>query len=119
GLSAVAQVEQAMKKRNLQIVAIGKVDGNSVDVAEAVKAIAKPHLQVVVMITAYKPGAAFIKAMYKAGHYPKFMNLSFVGSKALARELGDEARGVGIAQVVPFPWSQGAPVVNEYQKLLT
>ena len=67
------------------------------------------------MISAYKSCAAFIKAMKKAGSNPQFMNVSFVGSKALAAELGAEGRGVGISQVVPFPWNtrhagrQGVP----------
>ena len=46
------------------------------------------------------------------------MNVSFVGSKALAAELGPEGRGVAISQVVPFPWNTGSPVVKEYQKAL-
>ena len=40
------------------------------------------------------------------------MNVSFVGTKALAAELGDSGRGVGISQVVPFPWNLSAPVVK-------
>jgi ABC-type branched-subunit amino acid transport system substrate-binding protein len=33
-------------------------------------------------------------------------------------ELGADGRGVGISQVVPFPWNAGVPVVREYQKLV-
>ena len=36
----------------------------------------------------------------------------------LAQELGNDARGIGISQVVPFPWNIGTPVVKEYQKLM-
>ena len=71
------------------------------------------------MISAYKSCAAFIKAMKQASSNPQFMNVSFVGSKALADELKEDGRGVGISQVVPFPWSAGTPVVKEYQKLMT
>ena len=46
------------------------------------------------------------------------MNVSFVGSKALAtRDSAPKGRGVGISQVVPFPWNLGTPVVKEYQQL--
>ena len=55
------------------------------------------------MISAYKSCAAFITAMKQAHSNPQFMNVSFVGSKALATELGESGRGVGISQVVPFP----------------
>ena len=104
GKAGLAGVERAMQKRNLKIVATGTVERNTVDVAAAVKAIGKADPQGVVMISAYKSCAAFIKAMRAAGHNPQFMNVSFVGSKALAHEAGPAGRGVGISQVVPFPW---------------
>jgi ABC-type branched-subunit amino acid transport system substrate-binding protein len=56
--------------------------------------------------------------MKQAGSPTRFYNVSFVGSRALAAELGAEGFGVGISQVVPFPWSGTIPVVREYQKLL-
>ena len=56
--------------------------------------------------------------MHAAGSNPTFWNVSFVGSKALAKELGDEGRGVQISQVVPFPWDVGVPVVKEYRSAI-
>jgi ABC-type branched-subunit amino acid transport system substrate-binding protein len=119
GKAGLTGVERAMAARNVKIVALGTVERNSVDVAAAVKEIAAKDPQAVVMISAYKSCAAFIKAMKKAGSNPQFMNVSFVGSKALAAELGAEGRGVGISQVVPFPWNLGTPIVKEYQRHLT
>jgi ABC-type branched-subunit amino acid transport system substrate-binding protein len=118
GKAGLAGVQRAMDKRNLKIIATGTVERNTVDVAAAVKTIAKVEPQAVIMISAYKSCAAFIKAMRAAGSNPQFMNVSFVGSKALAHETGAEGRGVGISQVVPFPWNFSAPVVKEYQQLL-
>ena len=118
GQAGLSGVTAAMKKRNLEIAVTGKVERNTVNVGEAVKAIAKTDPQAVVMISAYTSCAAFIKEMIKAGSVPQFVNVSFVGSKALSKELGDEGRGVGISQVVPFPWNAGTPVVKEYQKLM-
>jgi branched-chain amino acid transport system substrate-binding protein len=116
GKAGLTGVERAMAKRNLKLGATGTVERNSVDVAAAVKAIAASDPQAVVMISAYKSCGAFIKEMKKAGSSPQFMNVSFVGSKALAAELGDLGRGVGIAQVVPFPWNPATPVVRDYQR---
>ena len=107
-----------MARRNLKIVATGTVERNTVDVAAAVEAIGKADAQAVVMISAYKSCAAFIKAMRAAGYSPQFINVSFVGSKALAKEAGAAGRGVGISQVMPFPWNLSAPIVKEYQQLL-
>ena len=118
GKAGLAGVERAMQKRGMKIVATGTVERNTTDVAAAVKAIGKPEPQGVVMISAYKSCAAFIKAMRAAGYNPQFMNVSFVGSRALAHEAGPAGRGVGISQVVPFPWNLSARVVKDYQQLL-
>ncbi len=118
GQAGLAGVERAMKKRNLSLVARGTVERNTVDVAKAVAAISKANPQSVILISAYKSCAAFIRAMQKAGQNPTFWNVSFVGSKALADELGPEGRGVEISQVMPFPWDISVPVVREYRKLL-
>ena len=118
GKAGLTGVERAMKARNMKIVALGTVERNSVDVAASVSEISAKDPQAVVLISAYKSCAAFIKAMKAAGIHAQFMNVSFVGSKALAAELGPEGRGVAISQVVPFPWNTGAPVVKEYQKAL-
>lgn len=118
GKAGLAGVERAMQKRNMKIVATGTVERNTVQVAAAVKSICKVEPQGVVMISAYTSVAAFIKAAHAAGCNPQFLNVSFVGSKALAHEAGPDGRGVGISQVVPFPWNLSARVVKEYQQLL-
>lgn len=117
GLSGLEGVTAALKKHKLAPTAVGTVERNSIDVAKAVEPIAKANPQAVVMITLYKPTAAFVKAMRKAGQNPMFMTLSPVGTEQLIAELGAEARGIGISQVVPYPWNDVTPVVREYQKL--
>jgi ABC-type branched-subunit amino acid transport system substrate-binding protein len=118
GKAGLEGVDRAMKRRNLAIVTTGTVERNTMDVAKAVDTIAKTEPQAVVMIGAYKSCAAFIKSMREGGSNPQFMNVSFVGSRALASELGEAGRGVGISQVVPFPWNLGTAIVREYQRLL-
>ena len=118
GQAGLSGVERALKRRNLEVVAKSTVERNTVDVAKAIEDIRKTNPQAVVMISAYKSCAAYITGMKKAGSNPTFWNVSFVGSKAIARELGAEGRGVQISQVVPFPWDASIPVVKEYQKLL-
>jgi branched-chain amino acid transport system substrate-binding protein len=118
GQAGLSGVERALKRRNLEVVAKGTVERNTVDVAKAIGEIKGKQPQAVVMISAYKSCAAFIKEMKKAGANPTFWNVSFVGSKALAKELDKEGRGVQISQVVPFPWDSSVPVVKEYLKLL-
>jgi ABC-type branched-subunit amino acid transport system substrate-binding protein len=118
GKSGLDGVTAALKKHNLAPTAVGTVERNSIDVDAAVQAIAKGKPQAVVMVTLYKPTAAFVKAMKKAGQNPMFMTLSPVGTEQLVAELGPDARGIGISQVMPYPWNDIVPMVRDYQKLV-
>ena len=118
GKAGLEGVTRALKKRNMEVAGTATVERNTVDVNKAVAEMAKVKPQAVVMISAYKSCAAFIKQMKKGGMAPSFWNVSFVGSKALAKELDNDGRGVQISQVVPFPWDESIPVVREYTRLL-
>src|SRR5260370_5167703 len=70
------------------------------------------------MLTPYKPEAEFIKVARRIKFAPTFVNISFVGSDALAKELGPVGVGVVVTQVVPFPKDAAIPVVGRYQASL-
>lgn len=114
GQSGLAGVTAALKQHNLAPVSQGTVERNSVDVSGALSSIMAGQPECVVQIAAYKSCAAFIRASRKAGFLGNFYNLSFVGAQALAAELGKDARGVVVSQVVPFPFSGLTPVAGEY-----
>lgn len=118
GKSGLDGVANALKKANLAPVATGTVERNSLDVAKAVESISKANPQAVVMITLYKPTAAFVKAMKAVSKSPIYMTVSPVGADNLVEELGADSRGIGISQVVPYPWNDTVPVVREYQKVV-
>ena len=118
GQAGLAGVERALAKRKLKLFGRGTVERNTVDVKAAVDALSKTDAQAVIMISAYKSCAAFIRAMKKVNANPQFWNVSFVGSVALMNELGPESRGVQISQVVPFPWDKTIPIVLEYRKAM-
>ncbi len=119
GQAGLKGVQIAMDKRNLKILALGKVERNTIKVEDAVKAINVVQPDGVVMISAYTSITEFVRQMKKAGSATQFHNVSFVGSKALADALKDEGYGVAISQVVPFPWSPSVPIVKEYQTIMT
>lgn len=118
GKSGLEGVTSALKKYGLTPSAVGTVERNSLDVTKAVESISKATPQAVVMVTLYKPTSAFVRAMRKAGQNPMFMTLSPVGAEQLVQELGSDARGIGISQVMPYPWNDTVSVVREYQRLL-
>ena len=117
GQAGLEGVKRALARRNLQVVALGTVERNTTNVAEAVKAINAAQPEATVMISAYTSVAEFVRQMKAAGSISQFFNVSFVGSKALADALGKDGRGVMISQVVPFPWSPLTPIVKEYLDL--
>jgi hypothetical protein len=67
------------------------------------------------MVGTYGPCAEFIKLAHRRKFNPTFVNISFVGANALAKELGAEGNGVIVSQVVPFPWDTSLKVVGDYQ----
>lgn len=118
GKSGLEGVITALKKHNQAPIAVATVERNSLDVAPAVQTIIKANPQAVVMVTLYKPTAEFARQMRKANQHPQLMTLSPVGADLLVKELGDDARGIGISQVMPYPWNDTLPLVRDYQKLL-
>jgi branched-chain amino acid transport system substrate-binding protein len=107
-------VVRALKALNLEPVAVGLVERNTVAVESAVQAIVPKQPDAVVQISAYKSCAAFIREARKAGYGGTFYNVSFVGTQALADELGRQAMGVVVRQVMPFPFSLTTPLSREY-----
>ena len=81
-------------------------------------AIRKAKPEAVVMVGAYQPCAEFIKLARRLKLNPIFVNISFVGANALAKELGEDGKGVVVTQVVPFPGDMSIPLVARYQKAL-
>jgi branched-chain amino acid transport system substrate-binding protein len=114
GQAGLDGVQRALKAQNLEPVAVGLVERNSVDVAAAVAAIVPKGPDAVVQISAYKSCAAFIRAARKAGYGGTFYNVSFVGTQALSDELGKEANGVMVSQVMPFPFNGTTAISREY-----
>ena len=114
GQAGLDGVTKALKALNLAPVAIGGVERNTINVAEAVKTITAAQPDGVVQITSYKSSAAFIREARKAGYGGQFFNVSFVGTKALSDELKQEALGVVVSQVMPYPFSGAVPIVRDY-----
>ena len=84
------------------------------DVKQAVADIMAKQPEAIVQISAYKSSAAFIREARKAGFGGTFYNVSFVGTQALGIELGKDARGVVVSQVMPFPFNAATPISSEF-----
>lgn len=118
GRAGLDGVQKAMAARGLTLAAQGTYQRNTVAVKQALLEIRKAAPEAVVIVGAYKPAAEFIRLARKIKFEPTFVNISFVGSLALARELGADGAGVVVTQVVPFPWDQSIPAVAAYHAAL-
>lgn len=114
GKAGLDGVNLALSALNLIPVAVATVERNSVDVAAAVKTINAAMPEAVVQISAYKSCAAYIRAARKAGFGGQFFNVSFVGTQALADELGKDGAGVVVSQVVPSPYNAAKQISREF-----
>lgn len=118
GRVGLAGVTAALERRGMTLAAEGTYTRNTTAVKKALLTIKKAKPDAVVMVGAYKPVAEFIKLSRRLKFNPTFVNISFVGSDALAQELGDAGEDVIISQVVPFPWDSSVPAVAQYQAAL-
>ena len=114
GKAGLEGVTRALKPLGLEPAGLGTVERNTVDVDAAVKSILAGKPDAIVQISAYKSCAAFIRAARKAGFGGTFYNVSFVGTKALADELKQDARGVVVSQVMPFPYAPVSQLSGDY-----
>ena len=114
GKAGLEGVTRALKPLGLEPAGLGTVARNTVDVDAAVKTILAQNPAAIVQISAYKSCAAFIRAARKAGFGGTFYNVSFVGTQALAKELGADARSVVVSQVMPYPFAATGALAGEY-----
>jgi branched-chain amino acid transport system substrate-binding protein len=114
GKAGLDGVELALAAQQMKPVAKATVERNSVAVAAAVKPLLAAQPDAIVQIGAYKACAAFIRAARAAGFGGTFFNVSFVGTQALADELGKDATGVVVSQVMPSPYSPARPITREF-----
>ncbi|MBV7457160.1 ABC transporter substrate-binding protein [Acidovorax sp. sif1233] len=114
GKAGLDGVNRALAELKLAAVATATVERNSTDVKAAVDKLVSAQPDAVVQIAAYAGSAAFVRAARKAGYGGTFYNVSFVGTQALADELGKDGAGVVVSQVVPSPYQPSRQITREF-----
>lgn len=119
GRAGLRGVLRALEKRKLFAIGTGVFSRNTVAIKTALLDLKAAEPEAVIIIGPYQPTATFIKWAHRFGmESAVFMTLSFVGSNALAKELGAEGDGVLVTQVVPFPTGDTVPVSALYRAAL-
>ena len=118
GQAGYRGVRRALERRGLEPVAIGVYPRNTTAVKTALLDVQRSDPEAVILVGAYEPVAALIAWARHIGFDPVFLTISFVGSNALARELGTGGAGVFVTQVVPFPDGDEPAVTVAYRRAL-
>lgn len=119
GLDGLKGAELALAEYGLKPVVSANYQRGTLNVEEALKVIRNSRAEAVVMIGTYSPMAKFISLARAEGFNPIFQNVSFVGSEALAKELGKNGDGVVVTEVVPPPLKDSSlSGAKEYISLL-
>jgi branched-chain amino acid transport system substrate-binding protein len=114
GLAVKGGVIKALKTRSMTLAGEGTYERNTSNVDAGLAALKGADPDAVVMVGTYKAMAAFIKKAKSEGFTPTFLNVSFVGTAALVKELGGAGEGVIISQVMPSPTDTSLPLVHQY-----
>ena len=118
GQAGYRGVLQALERRSMAPVVIGVYPRNTTAIKTALLALRSASPDAVILVGAYKPVATLIAWARHTGLDPVFMTISFVGSNALAKELGRAGAGVFVTQVVPFPTDDIPGVGIAYRRAL-
>ena len=109
----------ALRRRGMEPVSVGLYPRNTTAVKTGLLDLQRGNPEGVIIVGAYDPVAELISWARHTGFDPVFITISFVGSNALARELGPYGEGVYVTQVVPFPTDESISVVSSYLSALT
>ena len=119
GKDGLKSTESALKKHGLKPIAIATVQRNSAQIRSALQVLTSSQPNAIIIISTYVSSAALSRELLHRDIKAQIMNVSFVGSRALEQSLPvGLANGIGVSQVVPFPWDRWIPVVADYQRLM-
>ena len=119
GRAGLEGVRRGLDAHGLTLAAEVDYPRNTVSVKVPLLDLRRFDPEAVIIIGAYQPAATLIRWARRLDFNPVFVNISFVGTSALAEELGPAGAGVYISQVVPFPGDGSVPVVASYRQALS
>jgi branched-chain amino acid transport system substrate-binding protein len=119
GRAGLEGVEKALARRNLRLAVAATYERNTDKVEEAVRRVKASDAQAVIMVSVNKSTAAFARLYREAGGGAQLYNISVVDPAEIVKLAGlKNAHGLGISQVVPYPYMPNLPAVREFHSVL-
>lgn len=113
--SAMEATRKFIEQRGHKLLGSVAVEQDGSNAAARAQELAALKPAAVVLSATNAVAAKFIKAFREAGADAKFYSFSFLNGQALHQAIGEDAAGVVVSQVVPYPWNPTLPVVAQYQ----
>jgi branched-chain amino acid transport system substrate-binding protein len=116
--------QKRASESGLKIVSRSVLDSNpdtmAASVAAAVQGVSASQPKAILLLAAGKPATEFAKAVRATpAGTTQIYGLSVLHHEELVKAIGaDKARGIVLSQVIPYPFTQSAPVIGEYQKAM-
>ncbi len=119
GRAGLEGVEKALAKRRLKLSVSAAYERNTDKVEDAVRDIKASDAQAVIMVSVNKSTAAFARQYRESGGGAQLYNISVVDPAEIVKLAGlKNAHGLGICQVVPYPYMPNLPAVREFHTLM-
>ncbi|MFO1336917.1 MAG: ABC transporter substrate-binding protein [Burkholderiaceae bacterium] len=117
GDEVLQSITRLLAAKDVKLRGAGAVANDGANAAEVGRALAALDPQAVILFLNAPLAAAVMDAVLQAGHRPSFYGMSIVAGDGVAAIIGAKARGLVVAQAVPYPWSEVDPTAQEYRRL--
>jgi branched-chain amino acid transport system substrate-binding protein len=113
--SAMESTRKFIEERGSKMVGSAAIQNDGSDAEAKAIELAKLKPTAIVLSATNAVTAKFIKAYRAAGAEARFYSFSFLNGQQLQKDIGADAVGVVVSQVVPYPWNPAMPILAEYQ----
>jgi branched-chain amino acid transport system substrate-binding protein len=116
GKDALDGAKKTFEKFKITPKVVAAIPRGQTEVDAAVDQIAKAAPSATLGFCIPKICASIVKKLRAKGSFTQFFSLSNTSSTAYVSELGENARGVVVTQVMPYPFDARDPIGREYQQ---
>ena len=113
--SAMESTKKFIQQRGKQMAGSVAIQNDGSDAEARAVELSKLKPAAIVLSTTNMITAKFIKAYRATGAETPFYSFSFLNGQQLHKDIGEDAVGVVVLQVVPYPWNTALPLIAEYQ----
>jgi branched-chain amino acid transport system substrate-binding protein len=114
GKDAKVGADQTMAALKLQPVATQEVDRQKPELPKAIAAILATRPDIILIAAPTKIASDFVNGYIGAGGTAQFVSLSNTASKEYVTNLGANARGAIVMQVIPSPYNPTTRIAREF-----